>query len=125
MAVYLDTMYFRMDENRYYMPVSLMVPGSQIPFVKGGDKDKATLDIIGEVIDEVKRPIGNVRETVKLNLDESLQRAAEEHPVHDQLQSAAGQIPDQVCCARKSDGTHGLIPCRRHPARHEEGAAER
>jgi len=71
-AVYLDTMYFRIDDNRYYMPVSLLVPGSQIPFVKGGDKDKATLDILGEVIDEVKRPIGHVRETVKLNLNENL-----------------------------------------------------
>ena len=72
MAVYLDALYFRMDENRFYVPVSLIVPGSQIPFVKGGDKDKATLDIIGEVIDEVKRPIGHARETVKLNLDQSL-----------------------------------------------------
>ena len=73
MAVYLDAMYFRLDENRFFVPVSLIVPGSQIPFVKGGDKDKATLDIIGEVIDEVKRPIGNARETVKLNLDPALQ----------------------------------------------------
>ena len=72
-AVYLDAMYFRLDENRFFVPVSLIVPGSQIPFVKGGDKDKATLDIIGEVIDEVKRPIGSARETVKLNLDPSLQ----------------------------------------------------
>ncbi len=73
MAVYLDAMYFRLDENRFFVPVSLIVPGSQIPFVKGGDKDKATLDIIGEVIDEVKRPIGSARETVKLNLDPTLQ----------------------------------------------------
>jgi len=73
MAVYLDAMYFRLDDNRYFVPVSLIVPGSQIPFVKGGDKDKATLDIIGTVIDEVKRPIGHARETVKLNLDPSLQ----------------------------------------------------
>jgi VWFA-related protein len=72
MAVYLDAMYFRLDENRFYVPVSLVVPGSQIPFVKGGDKDRATLDIIGTVIDEVKRPIGRARETVKLNLDQSL-----------------------------------------------------
>ena len=72
MAVYLDAMYFRLDESRFYVPVSLVVPGSQIPFVKGGDKDKATLDIIGEVIDEVKRPIGHVRETVKLNLDQTV-----------------------------------------------------
>ena len=73
MAVYLDAMYFRLSENRFYVPVSLVVPGSQIPFVKGGDKDKATLDIIGTVIDEAKRPIGRARETVKLNLDPNLQ----------------------------------------------------
>ena len=72
-AVYLDALYFRLDENRFFVPVSLIIPGSQIPFVKGGDKDKATLDIIGEVIDNVKRPIGSARETVKLNLDPSLQ----------------------------------------------------
>lgn len=70
--VYMDAMYFRLSENRYYVPVSLLIPGSQIPFVKGGDKDKATLDIIGEVIDEVKRPVGRVRQTVKLDLDQSL-----------------------------------------------------
>jgi VWFA-related protein len=72
-AVYLDAMYFRLDENRFYVPVSLIVPGSQIPFIKGGDKDKATLDIVGTVIDEVKRPIGHARETVKLNLDSAQQ----------------------------------------------------
>jgi VWFA-related protein len=73
MAIYLDAMYFRLDDNRYYVPVSLIVPGSQIPFVKGGDKDKATLDIIGAVIDEAKRPIGRARETVKLNIDSAQQ----------------------------------------------------
>ncbi len=73
MAVYMDAMYFRLDENRFYMPVSLVVPGSQIPFVKGGDKDKATLDIIGAVLDEAQRPVGRVRDTVKLNLDPLLQ----------------------------------------------------
>jgi VWFA-related protein len=72
-AVYMDAMYFRLDATRYYMPVSLVVPGSQIPFVKGGDKDKATLDIIGAVIDDTKRPVGRVRDTVKLNLDTSQQ----------------------------------------------------
>jgi VWFA-related protein len=78
MAVYLDALYFRLDDNRFFVPVSLIVPGSQIPFVKGGDpksreSDKATLDIIGTVIDEAKRPIGQARETVKLNLDPALQ----------------------------------------------------
>jgi VWFA-related protein len=73
MAVYMNAMYFLLDENRFFMPVSLVVPGSQIPFVKGGDKDKATLDIIGAVLDQTQRPVGRVRDTVKLNLDPTLQ----------------------------------------------------
>ena len=73
MAVYLDALYFRLSENRFYVPISLIVPGSQIPFVKSGDKDKATLDVIGEVLDDAKRAIGHARETVKLNLDPALQ----------------------------------------------------
>jgi VWFA-related protein len=72
-AVYMDAMYFRLDAGRYYMPVSLVVPGSQVPFVKGGDKDKATIDIIGAVIDDGKRPVGRVRQTVPLKLDATVQ----------------------------------------------------
>lgn len=72
MALYMDAFYFREENGRYFVPVSLIVPGSQIPFVKGGDKDKATLDVIGGVLDEVKRQIGRARETVKLNLDAGL-----------------------------------------------------
>ena len=124
MAVYLDAMYFRLDENRFYVPVSLIVPGSQIPFVKGGDKDKATLDIIGTVIDEVKRPIGRARETVKLNLDQSLQGAPEKHPVHHQLQPAAGQVSPEVRRARKPDRPHGIVRSRHRPAGDEEGPAQ-
>lgn len=72
-ALYLDAYYFRLNENRFYVPVSLIVPGSQIPFVKGGDRDKATLDVIGEVLDEAKRPIGHVRDTVKLAVNQQVQ----------------------------------------------------
>ena len=30
-AVYLQALYFRVEDNRFYVPVSLIVPGSQIP----------------------------------------------------------------------------------------------
>jgi VWFA-related protein len=72
-AVYLQAWYFRTDDTHYYIPVSIVVPGSQIPFVKGGDKDKATLDIIGEVKDPAGHVIGQARQTVKLNIDQSQQ----------------------------------------------------
>ncbi len=71
--VFLSAAYFRLGADRFYVPVSLVVPGSEIPFTQSGDKTKATLDIIGVVRDELNRPVGNVRDTVKLNLDESQQ----------------------------------------------------
>lgn len=67
--VYLSAAYFRLSNDRFYVPVSLVVRGSQIPFTTSGDKDKATLDVIGLVQDEYKRPAGNVRDTVKLAVE--------------------------------------------------------
>jgi len=71
LQVYLSAVYFRMSDNRFYVPVSLVVPGSQIPFTHNNDQDKATLDIIGAVYDPDKRPIGQVRDTVKLAVNAS------------------------------------------------------
>lgn len=72
-AVYLQAWYFRVDPTHSYIPISIVVPGSQIPFVKGGDKDKATLDVIGEVKDAAGRVIGQARQTVKLSINQSQQ----------------------------------------------------
>ena len=33
-SMYLQALYFRTEENKFFIPVSLIVPGSQIPFVK-------------------------------------------------------------------------------------------
>ena len=75
LPVYLATGYFRLAENKFYVPVSLIVPGSEIPFSRNGDQDKATLDILGLVTDEKKLPAGGIRETVKLAVNAS-------HEVH-------------------------------------------
>jgi VWFA-related protein len=72
-AVYLQALYFMTNRNTYFIPVNLIVPGSQIPFVKGGDRDKATLDIVGQVKDAQGIVVGNVRQTVKLAVDKTQQ----------------------------------------------------
>ena len=68
--LFLSAGYFRLDKSRYYVPVSLVVPGSQVPTTHAGDKDKATLDILGLVRDEGKRPVGRIRDTIKLSAGE-------------------------------------------------------
>jgi VWFA-related protein len=72
-AVYLQALYFRLEDNKFFVPVSLIVPGSQIPFVKNGDRDKATIDVIGQVKNAQGIVVGNVRDTVKLALDAAQQ----------------------------------------------------
>jgi len=69
LPLYLATGYFRLADNRYYVPISLIVPGSAIPFSRNRDQDKATLDILGLVTDERKIPMGGIRDTVKLAIN--------------------------------------------------------
>jgi VWFA-related protein len=72
-AVYLQALYFRLEDNKFFVPVSLIVPGSQIPFLKNGDRDKANIDVMGQVKNAQGIVVGNVRDTVKLALDASQQ----------------------------------------------------
>jgi VWFA-related protein len=72
-VVYAGASYFRQDDAHYYLAVSLVIPGSQIPFVSEKDKDNATIDVIGEARLDAKFAVGHLRDTVKLALDTSQQ----------------------------------------------------
>ena len=72
-AVYLQALYFRLADNKFFIPVSLIVPGSQIHVIKNGDRDKANIDIVGQVKNAERIVVGNVRDTVKLALDSAQQ----------------------------------------------------
>ncbi len=68
-SMYLEAFYFRQNPNSYYVPISLIVPGSQIPFTRTKDQDKATLDVIAQVKNAQGIAVGNVRDTLKLAID--------------------------------------------------------
>ncbi|MBZ5701856.1 MAG: VWA domain-containing protein [Acidobacteriia bacterium] len=72
-VVYAGASYFRRDGAHYYLAVSLVIPGSQIPFVSEKDKDSATIDVIGEVREPGKTPVGHLRDTVKLAVGQERQ----------------------------------------------------
>src|SRR5438445_6891979 len=72
-AVYAGAAYFRQDDSHYYLSVSLVIPGTQIPFVLEKDNDNATIDVIGEVRADGKFAVGHQRDTVKIALDSAQQ----------------------------------------------------
>jgi VWFA-related protein len=72
-AVYLQALYFRLGGDKFFVPVSLIVRGSQIHSVKNGDRDKANIDVMGQVKNAQGIIVGNVRDNVKLTLDATQQ----------------------------------------------------
>src|SRR5258707_8209318 len=71
--LYAGAAYFRQDDAHYYLAVSLVIPGSQIPFVMEKEKDNATIDIIGEALGGGKLRVGQLRDTVKLAVETAQQ----------------------------------------------------
>ena len=67
--LYAGAAYFRKDDSHYYLAVSLIIPGSQIPFVTEKDKDSATIDFAGVALETNQKagrlPVGRLRDTVK------------------------------------------------------------
>ncbi len=127
LPVYLATGYFRAQENKFYVPVSIVVPGSAL--VVQRDKDKASLDVLGVVRDiGTKFPVGNIRDNIKLTLEQtqsvtarrrSLPEAArrpaavasqaQERAVQHWLPASAGALSFEIRSARKPERTSGNI----------------
>ena len=66
LPVLVNAGFFRLAADRYYVPISMAVPGSAIPIPPEKDKDKIALDVLGLVQDEQGRPVGRIRQTIKL-----------------------------------------------------------
>ncbi len=76
LPVYLSAGYFRVTADKFFVPVSIVVPGSEIPFVSKSNEDKATLDILGVVQEKQekdKHAVDQIRDTVKLSVNTSTQ----------------------------------------------------
>ncbi|HSW48953.1 MAG TPA: VWA domain-containing protein [Bryobacteraceae bacterium] len=65
----LETGYFRMAQDRYYVPVSIKMPGSDLELAKKGGARSTRLDFIGQVRDEKGRLAATVRDFITVKLD--------------------------------------------------------
>jgi VWFA-related protein len=68
-AVEVD--YFRLAKDKYFVPVSVKIPGSSLSFRSKGSKAATELDFIAEVRDARSRVASLVRDTIPLKVDET------------------------------------------------------
>jgi VWFA-related protein len=67
----LETDYFRVSRDTYFIPVAVKIPGSEISFAKKGSNETTEFDFIGQVRDAKGKLVANVRDGIKVKLNEA------------------------------------------------------
>ncbi|MGH9583238.1 MAG: VWA domain-containing protein, partial [Bryobacteraceae bacterium] len=69
MAVEVD--YFRLNKDKYFVPITVKIPGSSLSFRNKGAKAATELDFLANVLDARQRPVATVRDTIPLKVSET------------------------------------------------------
>ncbi len=69
LAVEVD--YFRLQKGKYFIPVSVKIPGSALSFKSKGSKAATELDFAAEVTDLKGKAMSAVRDTIPLKIDQT------------------------------------------------------
>jgi VWFA-related protein len=67
LALQID--YFRVSPTSYFVPVSIKIPGSVVALAAKGGAQMTNFDFAGQIQDEQKAVVGNVRDNIKIKLD--------------------------------------------------------
>ena len=68
LSVALEVDYFRMARDRYFVPITVKIPGSELELAKHGGAETTKIDFIGEVKDAKGVTQGNVRDYQEIKL---------------------------------------------------------
>ena len=67
----LEVDYFRVAKDRYFVPISVKIPGSAVGLSKKGAKEATNLDFIGQVRDASGKLVSGVRDEITVKLNEA------------------------------------------------------
>ncbi len=67
----LEVDYFRVAKDRYFVPISVKLPGSAVGLTRKGARQTTDLDFIGQVRDSSGRLVGGVRDQINVKLSEA------------------------------------------------------
>ncbi len=67
----LQVDYFRVGATSYFVPVSIKVPGSAVELAAKGGGAFTNFDFLGQIQDETHAVAGNVRDNIRIKLDQT------------------------------------------------------
>jgi VWFA-related protein len=121
LSTYAATGYFRVAENRFFVPVSVVVPGYQVPLGRATDRRKATIDVLGVVTDARQRPVARIRDTMKLSADPAADLARKTLQYETGVELPPGSYRLKVVVRENINGAFGsyehqiVVPDLTHP----------
>ena len=104
LSIAMEIDHFQLNRAEYFVPIIVKIPGRELALAKRGGAEHTLIDFVGEIKDLVGgTTVTNVRDNVNIKLSDAtaaeLARATDR--IRHRLYAAAGQIPDQVSCARR------------------------
>jgi VWFA-related protein len=123
------TSWFRIASDRFYVPVSIAVPGSAIPLaaVKNSagpsapgavpasaaastdTKPAASLDLLGVVTDEQGRAVGRIRDTMQIPANQVAELATKQLQYQSGVPLPAGHFKVKVAVRENTNGAMGTF----------------
>jgi VWFA-related protein len=73
--------YFRLARDRYFVPFSVRIPGSEIALAKSKGNSQTELEFIAQLRDEHDKLVGVVRDGLKIKLAEQTAAQLTSHPI--------------------------------------------
>jgi hypothetical protein len=107
LSTYVSAAYFRVGDNRYFVPISVVLPGNQLPLASAREASKATIDVLGVVRNEQRRPVARIRDTIRLAIDsvDDLKRKTVQYETN--LELPPGRYRMKVVVRENTGGTAG------------------
>ena len=111
LSIAMEIDYFRLARDRYFVPVAVKIPGSELELAKHGGAESTRLDFIGQVKDAKNATVGNVRDIIDVKLKgETAAPVRQAHPgIRHRLYAAARHLHAEVPGARKRDRQDGNV----------------
>jgi VWFA-related protein len=68
LSLKLELNYFRLAQDRYFVPLEAKIPASEIDLAKHGDTESVRLDFVGQVTDSKNKVVKQVRDNLEVKV---------------------------------------------------------
>ena len=119
LTIAMEVNFFRLARDRYYVPITLKIPGSEFELAKHGGAESTKIDFIGEVKD-AKGKVAGQRSRYERGQAQgrNCRTVGKAHPgLQHRLHPRTRHILGESAGARKPDRQDGDIPDQVHGAR--------